>query len=540
MPLLQLFVGLLIGFAPARLSPHRLPRPATWQRLTVLLGLIILLWGGLPAVALARGMPSNRAGSIQPYLDRVAEQITEFTLDNGMKFIVMERHQAPVVSFMTYVDVGAAHEQPGKTGAAHFLEHLAFKGTTRIGTRDYEAEKPLLDRLDALFDQIKAAQAAGQPETVAQLQVQFNQLKAEAAAYVKQNEFGQIVQQFGGVGLNATTSADATRYFYSFPANKLELWMSLESERFLEPVFREFYEEKDVILEERRLRSDNSPIGKMLEEFLQVALPDHPYGRPVIGYETDIRDLTRADIQQLFTTYYTPDHIIIGIVGDVNPTQVKQLAQAYFGRFQARTRAADLTVTAPPQTEPRELTLRLPAEPWYIEGYQRAPLTDPNDPVYQVISRLLYGGRTSRLYRSLVEQQQIALTVNIADSFPGNRYSNLLLLYAQTAPDHSVDEVATALEAELTRLKTEPVSEDELDQVKTQTRAGLLQTLASNQGMASLLPEYEAKTGDWRNLFTQLAAIDAVTAADVQRVANQLFQPQNRTVGKLLSIGTGG
>lgn len=492
----------------------------------ILLGLLLCLtWA--PTAAMAQPNGSN----IQPYIDRVAQQITEFQLSNGMKFIVMERHQSPTVSFMTYVDVGSAYEQPGKTGAAHFLEHLAFKGTRQIGTTNYPAEAPLLDQLDRLNEQIRAA--SGQPD--AALKQQFEQVKAKAASYVKQNEFGQIVQRSGGVGLNATTSADATQYFYSFPANKLELWMSLESERFLEPVFREFFEEKDVILEERRMRTDNSPIGKLIEEFLQVALPNHPYGRPVIGYESDIRNLERSDIQQLFDAYYTPDRIIMGIVGDVDPKQVQQLAEAYFGRYKAQSRAPDVVVNAPVQTEPRSVVVNLPSEPWYVEGYQRPAITDPDDAVYQMIASILTGGRTARLYRALVEQQQVALGVDVASSFPGDRYPNLMLFFAQTAPGHTIDQVATALEAELTRLKTEPVPEAELDQVKTQARAGLLQTLASNQGMASLLPEYEAKTGSWRNLFEELKAIEAVTAADVQRVATDLFQPRNQTVGKLIA-----
>lgn len=510
-------------------------RPQTWRVWHSILSIGLLV--ALAWIVPQSGAMAQNGSNLQPYIDRVTEQITEFTLNNGMKFIVMERHQSPTVSFMTYVDVGSAYEQSGKTGAAHFLEHLAFKGTTRIGTQNYQAEQPLLDRLDNLSKQLKAAQTAEQTEQVAQLQKEFDQVKAEAASYIKQNEFGQIVQQAGGVGLNATTSADATRYFYSFPANKLELWMSLESERFLEPVFREFYEEKDVILEERRMRTDNSPIGKLVEAFLQAALPNHPYGRPVIGYESDIRNLTRDDIRQLYTSYYTPNRIIIGIVGDVYPNQVKQLAEAYFSRYKVQSRAPDITVSAPAPAEPRSVVVNLPSEPWYMEGYRRPALTDPDNAVYEVIAGLLTGGRTSRFYRSLVEQQQLALSVDVSSTFPGDRYSNLVLLYAQTAPGHTIEEVAAAMNTELNRLKTEPVPASELDQVKTQARAGLVQTLASNQGMASLLPEYEAKTGSWRNLFEQLKAIEAVSAEDVQRVASDLFQPQNLTIGKLMAVG---
>jgi predicted Zn-dependent peptidase len=501
------------------------------QRRMMIAVLAIALLFITPATAYAQPPGSN----LQPYIDKVVDRISEFTLTNGMKFIVMERHQAPIVSFMTYVNIGAAYEAEGKTGAAHFLEHLAFKGTQKIGTTDYGAEKPALAAIDEAFARLQAAKAAGNAAEVTRLEAAFKSAQAKAAAYVVQNKYGQIVEQAGGVGLNATTSADATRYFYSFPANKLELWMSLESERFLDPVFREFYEEKDVILEERRMRTDNSPIGKMIEQFLEVALPGHPYGRPVIGSAEDLQNLSRQDVAKFYQTYYTPNHIIASVVGDVDPAQVKQMAESYFGRLKARPSAPEVTVNTPPQTAPREITLRLPTQPWYMEAYQRPDLNSPDNPIYSMMSSLLTDGRTSRLYKSLVEQQQLALSVNISTSFPGDRYSNLMLLYALTAPGHTVEDVAVALDLEIQRLKTEPVTAEELDRVKTQSRAGLLRSLASNQGMASLLPEYEAKTGTWRNLFKELKDIEAVTAADVQRVAQEMFQPKNLTVGKLLS-----
>ncbi|MBW4694440.1 MAG: insulinase family protein [Lyngbya sp. HA4199-MV5] len=501
---------------------------------------LLLSWNMLPAWAWARTETSKppAAQSIQPYLDRVIEQVTEFRLDNGMKFIVLERHQAPVVSFLTYANVGGADEPDGKTGVAHFLEHLAFKGTTRIGTTNYKAEAPLLDKLDRLSEQIQTATAKGQTTILKVLQAEFAQVEAAAGKLVKQNEMGRIVEQAGGVGLNANTSTDATRYFYSFPSNKLELWMSLESERFLEPVFREFYKEKDVILEERRLRTDNSPIGQMVEAFLGVAFKKHPYLRPVIGYNNDIQGLTRKDVQTFFETHYAPNNLTIAVVGDVNPTEVKRLAQLYFGRFKAKPAPPEVVATEPPQTEPRSVTLQLKTQPWYLEGYHRPALKHPDDAIYDMITSILSDGRTSRLYKSLVEKQQLALNAAGFSGFPGNKFPNLILFYMLTAPGHTVDEVAEALRVEIDRLKTEPVSTQELDRVKTQARAGLLRSLSSNMGMAQALLEYEVKTGTWRNLFKQLDAIAAVTAQDIQRVANATFMPQNRTIGKLLPKGS--
>ncbi len=509
--------------------------------LTFLVG--VIFWSGiLPNVAYAQRMPTvpkplppKVETNIQPYLDQVIKNLTEFRLDNGMKFIVLERHQAPVVSFLTYADVGGVDEPDGKTGISHFLEHLAFKGTTKIGTTDYTKEKPLLDRLEVLDTQIRSAKAAGKKDEVAKLEAEFRKVEAEATKLGRQNELGRIVEQAGGVGLNANTSAEATRYFYSFPSNKLELWMSLESERFLEPVFREFYQEKSVILEERRLRVDNSPIGMMIEKFIETAFTTHPYQRPVVGYEQDIRNLTPKDLRDFFDVHYVPSNLTIAVVGDVNPTEVKRLAQIYFGRYKNRPETKTQIAVEPPQKQTRSMTLELPSQPWYLEGYHRPALTHPDNAVYDIIASLLSSGRTSRLYRSLVEKQRVALAAQGFSGFPGDKYPNLMLFYALTSPGRSVDDVAAALRKEIDRLSTELVSARELERVKNQARAGLLRSLDSNSGMAEQLLEYEVKTGSWRNLFKQLELISAVKPSDVQRVAKATFTSENRTVGRLLS-----
>lgn len=497
----------------------------------LLLGLSALL--GWPAIVQARA--ATPTADIQPYLDRVAEQVSEFTLDNGMKWIVLERHQAPVASFMLYADVGAVNEVDGQTGIAHYLEHLAFKGTEQIGTTDYAAEQAAIAKMDAVFDEILVAQQADQPDKVAELEAELEVLRQEAAQYVEQNKYGQIIEQAGGVGLNATTGADATRYFYSLPSNRLELWMSLESERFLEPVFREFYEEKEVILEERRMRVDNSPIGKFIEVFLEEAFDVHPYRRPIIGYQDDLFIATRESVREFFDAYYGPNNLIGVVVGDVEADQVQAMADAYFGRFEARSLPAEVTIEEPPQTAPKSFTLELPTEPWYLEGYHRPSLTDPDHAIYGMIEAILLQGRTSRLYKQMVEEEQIALDVGGFSGFPGDKYPNMMVLYGITAPNITPEQIADAIHQQLERLKTEPVSAEELDRVKTQARASLLRRLDSNSGMASLLAEYEAKTGSWRNIFTELGEIEAVVAEDIQRVAQTTFQPENRTAGKLIS-----
>ena len=527
-----------------RLSP--IPSPVSSVVSTLLVTLLVWINLIVPAQAQTQfsapkiSPTAVTAAAIQPYLDRVIQNVTEFQLDNGMKFIILERHNAPVVSFLTYADVGGTDELTGKTGISHFLEHLAFKGTTRIGTTDFTKEKPLLDRQDQLFEQLKGEQlklvkdSKQNSETTAKLQAEFRKVDQELLQVSKQNEFGQLIEQYGGVGLNATTSADATNYFFSFPSNKLELWMSLESDRFLDPVLREFFKEKAVILEERRMRIDNSPIGQLIEEYLQTAFKVHPYRQPVAGFSNDVKSMSRGDVQKFFEKFYTPDNLTFAIVGDVNPTIVKTLAQTYFGRIAKRTGPKRDIPVEPRQTETRSVQLKLKSEPIYLEGYHRPSLNHPDNAIYEAIASLLSDGRTSRLYKSLVETQKVALTAEGFNGFPGDKYPNLIMFYALSAPGQTLESVQNGIQTEIQRLKTEPVSETDLGRIKTNARASLLRSLDSNSGMAQALMQYQIKTGTWRNLFKQLDAINAITPADIQRVATATFTPENRTIGKIL------
>ena len=493
--------------------------------------LIVLLWTGLIFFGLdPRGVWASESLSIQPYLDQVSNAVTEFTLDNGLKFIVLEQHQAPVISFMTYCNIGAADEPDGQTGVAHFLEHLAFKGTETIGTLNYSEEKVALDRLDRLFDQIQTAQAAGEDSST--LQAEFEEWQKKAASYVQQNELGQIIEQAGGVGLNATTSTDATRYFYSLPSNKLELWMSLESDRFLHPVFREFYEEKQVILEERRMRVENDPVGELFEAVQNKAFQVHPYKRPVIGYSADIENLTRQNVRDFFEKYYTPENITMAIVGDVDPAEVKRLAQLYFSRFSHGSLSLPQLPTEPPQPQFQTVTLTRQTQPWTVFAYHIPAITDPDYVLYEMLGSVLSDGRTSRLYQNLVEQQ-LAIVSRGFTGYPNDKYPNLMVFYTLPAPGQTLETVEAALTQELENVKQNPISDRELDRVKNQIRANLLRSLQSNSGLASQLAEYEVKTGSWQNLFTQLDKIQGVTPGDLQRIAQQTFRPENLTLGRL-------
>jgi len=462
------------------------------------------------------------------------ERMTEFTLDNGLKFLVLERHEAPVVSFHTYADVGSVDEVKGITGLAHLFEHMAFKGTKTIGTKDYEAEAKVMAKMDETFEAIKAEQRKGDradEARLAELQKQFKEAQEEAQQYLVHDEFGEAYKRVGSSGLNAYTGYDVTGYIVSLPSNKVELWMSMESDRFLDPVVREFYKEKDVVMEERRLRTESQPVGRLLEEFLAIAYKAHPYGEPVVGHMSDLKTLTRAEAEAFFSRYYGPSNLTIAIVGDVNPDQMRTWAQTYFGRVPSGPKPDPVETVEPPQLGQRRVVVDDPSQPFVLIGYHKPDINHPDNAVFDAITDTVGMGRTSRLYKSLVKEKKIAVAASGFPGLPGNKYPGLFLFYAVPARGHTNQECEEAIYVEIERLKTELVSHEELEKAKTRARAGLIRQLASNSGLAAQLTFYEVVTGDWRNLFRQLDNIDKVVAEDIQRVAREYFVRKNRTVG---------
>ncbi|MDH3404117.1 MAG: insulinase family protein [Acidobacteriota bacterium] len=456
-------------------------------------------------------------------------------LDNGWTFIIVERPVAPVFSFATFVDVGSAQEVPGITGLAHMFEHMAFKGTPNVGTRDYEAEKVALEAMEAAYQGYEAARRArdADPERVAELLAAFRGKQEAAAEFVVANEFDEILARAGGVGINAFTNTDFTGYFYSLPANKIELFCYLESERFLEPVFREFYEERDVVQEERRLRTESQPIGRLLEQFQATAFVAHPYKQPVVGYMSDLQSITMTDARAFFEKYYVPSNLVTAVVGDVDVGALVPMIEAYFGRIPAGPAPEPLRTVEPPQIGEKQVVVEDPSQPVYIEGYHMAARDDPDQPVWDAIDDILSGGRTSRLYRSLVRDKKIAANAGSFSRLLGSKYPTLWIAWAFPSPESSNEEVRDAIREEIERMKVEDVTDEELERFKTRAKAELLRSLRSNSGLASSLAEYQTIFGDWRELFRFVGRIEAVTKADIRRVASATLVATNRTVGMI-------
>ncbi len=461
------------------------------------------------------------------------KRVTEFTLPNGLHFIVLERHDAPVVSFHTYVNAGAVDDPKGRTGLAHMFEHMAFKGTDTIGSTNWPAEKKAMDEIERLYDQLEAERNKAAHADLAQLKkldTQVHEAVEKAADLVVPNLYPQIIEENGGVGMNAGTSEDSTDYFYNFPANRIELWFYLESSRFLHPVYREFYKERDVVREERRMRIESDPQGKLEEQMLATAFAAHPYRNMAAGWASDIESLRVADAEKFFNTYYVPANMTIGIVGDVDPARAKTLAEAYFGRLKKSPLPPPVNTVEPDQEGPKRTEIASPAQPMSFVAYHRPSQDDKDDPVFDVISGLLSGGRTSIMYRDMVRDKKLALSAGAEGSFPGGKYDNLFFFYLIPGLNHTNDELQKELDVVITNLQKEKVDAEALARVKTRTRAGLIRQLDNNASLAQMLTAYYANYGDWKKLFTSLDDIDKVTADDVQRVARKYFTPENRTV----------
>ncbi|MGD0669231.1 MAG: pitrilysin family protein [Bryobacteraceae bacterium] len=481
-------------------------------------------------------------------LKEFEKRVTEFTLANGLHFTVVERHDAPVASFHTFVNAGSADDPAGETGLAHMFEHMAFKGTESIGTRNWAAEKKALQTVEDVYDRIDAERNKGPKADQSKIDYLGMQLKEAidvAQSYVESDEYTRIIEENGGVDLNADTSFDYTEYFCSLPSNRIELWFLLESQRFLHPVFREFYKERDVVQEENRLRNQPGSSGELWRDFVASAFEAFPYRNPPGGWPSDVDSLRRGMAQEFFEKYYVPANINIAIVGDVDPAQTRRLAERYFGPMPARPLPPLIHTVEPVQDGPKTAIVESRNQPLFAAGFKRPDQYDKDDPVYEVIALILASGRTGLLYTGLVQQKKIALDAEAAPAYPSARYPSLFVIFVAPAVGHTVEENQKALDGVLARLAAQKIDAQTLQRVKTKARAAVIRRLDKNPGLAAALAVDYGSYGDWRKLFTQLDDLNKVTAEDVERVARSCFVAQNRTVAftvsphELKAVGAG-
>jgi predicted Zn-dependent peptidase len=534
------------------------------------------------------------------------ERVTEFRLDNGMKFIVAERHMAPVFFGAIIFRVGGINERDGITGISHLLEHMMFKGTTTVGTKDYAAEKKYLDQEDLLAARIRdlrhriqpwrlkmfedfARQAiASLPEArkseigsdrIKELSVLVELLKsgqgdlAEADLYptlvreggidyldlyaeLKQTELEleQVMLahkdliiseelwdaylQNGARMINAFTANDMTAYIAYIPVNSLELWMMLESDRMRAPVFREFYSERNVVAEERRLH-ENDHEGVLYEELMAAAFEASPYGRPVLGWMSDIQTITRDELTDHFRRFYAPNNAFAILVGDLDPGRVETLARDYFGDIPAQEPPDAIETREPEQKGERRVVVEFPANPQVMIGYHVPTEPHPDSYPLEVLAAILGEGRTSRFYKKIYEEMEITARAPEVRFEPGDRLDNLLAIQAVPRHPHTTDEVEAAIYAEIKAIQDQAPTERELQRVKNKLDARLVRMLGSNFGIAFSLGMNEALRGDWRKFLEDIDKLKQVTPEDVSRVAAEYLVARNRTVATLVKAGEG-
>jgi len=483
--------------------------------------------------------------------------VHEHILDNGLRLFILPRAGSPTVSFVVQYRIGSVNEKPGVTGIAHLLEHLLFKGTTTVGTRNYEAELPLLLEMDLIHDSLVLerrmvrgdgadVESTGEPSgnptgepcladstRIKELEGRIRTLGERASEFVRSNEFDAILSENGARGLNAMTTNEATTYYVELPANRTELWFVLEADRMTNPVFREFYTERDVVAEERRFRLESNASGLLYQAHMGEAFRVHPYGNPVIGTQEDIQNLARRDVQEYFLDYYGPNNAVVAIAGDVDPEEILSWAKEYLGPIPRGQTPPEVTAEEPAQSAERRVQVVFDAEPSLRMGWRAPASLHPDTPALAMLATLLTGGRTSRIYRRLVLEDRIATGIT-SGTGPGNLFPGLFSIEAFPRSPHTTEEVEAAVYEELERLKEEPPEEWELQRVRNQLEASEIRRLQSSFGLAIQVAQSASLFGDWKQTFSFTREMGAVTPEDIQRVVRTYFNDSQRTVATLV------
>ena len=471
---------------------------------------------------------------VSVFSQTLADKVQEYRLDNGATVLLVERHDSPTVAAYISFRVGGANETSQERGVAHLLEHMLFKGTKTLGTNDYSAEKKLLQKIKTVGQQIDAIKnrSAADQQQLQQFREQLSALQAKHRKLVVKDEFSKIYAENGGVGYNAYTGKDSTTYLINLPANKLELWAAIESDRLQNAVFREFYTERDVVHEERKRSYESSPDGMMYETLLATAFRVHPYGNPVIGWNSDIENLDPDRIRDFFDKYYTPVNMVITLVGDFDSQATLQMVDRYFGKLNPGVPVPPVVDREPEQNGERRAYINFAAEQQLMIAYHKPTMPHRDDYVFDILMQVLSEGRTSRLYQSLVVEKQLVTDVNVFGA-PGSRYDNLMVLSLTPRYSCSCTDVEDAVYEELERLKVEPLSVAELNIARKQIMTSILRGLRGNSGLARMLTSYQT-LGDWHYLVDYEKYLNLITADDVMAVAQRYLHADNRTVVTLL------
>ena len=465
-------------------------------------------------------------------LQTLASKVRFQTLSNGLRVVLYKRGEAPVFSGVVAVRVGGVDEVPGRTGISHMLEHMAFKGTPEIGTTDFSREKKLLSRLEELM--LKSDSGLDLDLLSEKEKAEIGEIRQELEGLWKTADLTSEFSRRGGADLNASTGKDITEYHVSLPANAFEFWCWIESERLLHPVMRQFYQERDVVMEERRMRYEDDPQGKLYETMLGTVYLQHPYRQPVIGYPTDLMRLTASATEQFRAAYYVPENAVISVVGNLDLDQASATIERYFGRLHKGVRPRDPQIEEPVQEGERSVTIEMDASPQLLVAYRKVQYPHPDDAPISIMLEVLAGSSVSPLYEELVKRRQIAASVGTFEA-PGSAYPNLMVFSIVPKSPHSNLTALEAMDEVLNKFKRRAVTAEELQIAKRAVALEYLTHMTSNLEMASDFASSELLYKNWKALIDWYDKVMAVTAEDVERVADQYLIDRQRTIARLES-----
>ncbi len=472
-------------------------------------------------------------------------KVEEHVLSNGMKLLLVPRRDEPVVSAGWVAQVGSANERPGITGISHLFEHMMFKGTEAIGSKDYARDQKLIveqERVRGLMreeeSKMRAALRRGEIDDVAkpesktpryrELEKEFDALVKEQRDLLVKNEFDRIYTKQGASGMNASTNKDFTQYFVTVPKNKLELWMWMESDRLKAPVFREFYAERDVVFEERRLRTESTPTGRLDEAFEEMFWHGHPYTWPIVGYPSDIPAITKADADAYYALFYAPNNITAILVGDFDPKEALAMAERYLGRIpHGKNPPPEMTILPPKWEAEMRFNGEADTNPQVEVAWHTVPFQNKDSYPLQVLAQLL-NGRTGRLYKSMVVGDG-AVATNVTASAFSRKYAGEFEIDAEVREGKAPEDTEKAVYTEIEKLKKDLVPAEELQKVKNNFAAQVFRSMQSNMGILYQIMGNDGR-GDWNEFNEGPKKIQTVTSEDVRRVAQTYLTKENRGV----------
>jgi len=466
-------------------------------------------------------------------------------LDNGLELLMVERRDQPIVAGCVAYDVGSVNDPRGQSGIAHLFEHMLFKGSTIIGTTDYQAEKKLIEeqeqlreKMNAEMDKMRVMKRHGKisdvldpaqwtPEYTA-MKKRFDELVETERPFVKNNELFNLYTTNGGAGLNAGTSEDFTIYFVQLPANKIELFFWLESDRMSNGIMREFYVERDNVREERRLRTESTPTGKLNEAFEALFWQAHPYGVPVLGWASEVESISAQDVRDFYKIYYAPNNAKMVLVGDFDSDKVVDLAKQYFGRIPRGAKPPVPIITEEPKPiAERRLDGEADANPIVSVRFHTVAMGHTDEAALDVLAQLL-SGKTGRLYKRLVTKEEAAIGEPSAQH-SSRKYAGYFEIEATVKEGQTPEQVEQMMLEEVDKLREGEISDHELQKVKNQVLAFSVQRLRSNIGLMFQLAIYDLWY-DWSYMNEAPERMLQVTVDDVHRMVKTYLEPKTRTV----------